>query len=178
MRSVRYGRERDRGASLVEFALVMPILFLILFGIIEFGAAYNDYQSIRQGAREGARDAVVATYGSSSGCSLNGPAASLSGPTGTNTQKVMCAVKQEVGLTNSRVRVRVIFTDSDTGTPSYASDRVKVCVVSMVDGITGFLDPFIDNRPMRTEIEMRAEKELDIQSSQETDPSGASWSWC
>ena len=40
----------DRGAALVEFAIVMPLLFLILFGIIEFGIAFNDYQSIRQGA--------------------------------------------------------------------------------------------------------------------------------
>ena len=59
---MRWSKERlrdERGAALVEFAIVMPLLFLLLFGVIEFAIAFNDYQSIRQGARDGARQAVV-----------------------------------------------------------------------------------------------------------------------
>lgn len=53
------GRRRDRGASLVEFALVLPLLTLFLFGIIEFGIAYNKKQTVNSAAREGARTAAV-----------------------------------------------------------------------------------------------------------------------
>lgn len=49
------GRDRERGASLVEFALVVPLLTLFLFGIVQFGIAYDKQQSINSAAREGAR---------------------------------------------------------------------------------------------------------------------------
>jgi Flp pilus assembly protein TadG len=49
----------DRGAAAVEFALVMPILLLLLFGIIEFARAWNVRQTLTDAAREGARIAVV-----------------------------------------------------------------------------------------------------------------------
>ncbi len=45
----------DRGAAAVEFALIMPILFLLVFGIFEFGRAYNAQVSLTGAAREGAR---------------------------------------------------------------------------------------------------------------------------
>ena len=44
-----------RGAALVEFALVLPVLTLFLFGIVQFGIAYDRQQSVNSGAREGAR---------------------------------------------------------------------------------------------------------------------------
>ncbi|MCO8126945.1 pilus assembly protein [Acidimicrobiia bacterium EGI L10123] len=53
------GRDRERGASLVEFALVVPLLSLFLFGIVQFGIAYDKQQSINSGAREGARLAAL-----------------------------------------------------------------------------------------------------------------------
>lgn len=55
-------RRSDKGASLVEFALVAPLLFLLLFGIVEFGWLFFQNINVRQGAREGARLAAVA-YG-------------------------------------------------------------------------------------------------------------------
>jgi hypothetical protein len=48
-------KRRDRGASLVEFALIAPILFLLLFGTIEFGRAVATFNSVNTAAREGAR---------------------------------------------------------------------------------------------------------------------------
>jgi Flp pilus assembly protein TadG len=47
--------ERDRGAVLVEFALVIPVLLMVMVGIIEFGRAYSYQESIQGAAREGAR---------------------------------------------------------------------------------------------------------------------------
>src|SRR5437867_11826997 len=47
--------ERERGASAVEFALIASLLFMVLFGIIQFGIAYNRIQGLQAGAREGGR---------------------------------------------------------------------------------------------------------------------------
>lgn len=54
----------ENGASAVEFALIAALLFMILFGTIQFGIAYNRYQGQTSAAREGARLASVgASYG-------------------------------------------------------------------------------------------------------------------
>ena len=50
---------RPRGQALVEFALILPLLMLVLFGIVEFGRAWNAKQVLTDAAREGARLAVV-----------------------------------------------------------------------------------------------------------------------
>jgi Flp pilus assembly protein TadG len=50
---------RRRGAATVEFALVLPLLLGLLFGIIEFGLLFKDQLSIQQAAREGVRTAAV-----------------------------------------------------------------------------------------------------------------------
>jgi Flp pilus assembly pilin Flp len=52
-------RRDERGAAMVELAIVLPILMLIVMGIVEFGRAWNVYQVITDAAREGARRAVV-----------------------------------------------------------------------------------------------------------------------
>lgn len=51
-----------RGSSAVEFALLLPIFSLIIFGIFEFGSTYRDYLAITHAAREGARLAAVGDY--------------------------------------------------------------------------------------------------------------------
>jgi Flp pilus assembly protein TadG len=50
----------ERGAAAVEFALVVPILLLLTFGIISFGFMLSFRQSVSQAAAEGARAAAVA----------------------------------------------------------------------------------------------------------------------
>ncbi len=49
------GVSQERGASAVEFAIVLTVLVLVLFGTIQFGMAYNRSQGLQAGAREGAR---------------------------------------------------------------------------------------------------------------------------
>jgi Flp pilus assembly protein TadG len=46
---------REDGASAVEFALVAPLLFMLVFGITGFGLAFLQVQSIRTAVREGGR---------------------------------------------------------------------------------------------------------------------------
>lgn len=57
----RFGKDRrtDRGASAVEFALVMPILVLVLVGIVNFGFVLAQQISLNNAARQAARYAVV-----------------------------------------------------------------------------------------------------------------------
>lgn len=49
----------EKGQSLVEFALVLPILLLVVFAIIDFGWLFFNKLAIENGAREGARYAAV-----------------------------------------------------------------------------------------------------------------------
>jgi Flp pilus assembly protein TadG len=49
------GTRRERGAAAVEFALVLPLLVALVFGLIDFGRAYNQQITLTQLAREGAR---------------------------------------------------------------------------------------------------------------------------
>lgn len=50
---------RRRGAALVEFAVVTPVLLAILFGIMEFGQLFRVRQTAQHAAREGCRMAVL-----------------------------------------------------------------------------------------------------------------------
>jgi len=51
--------KKESGQDLVEFALIAPILFAVLFGIIEFGVAVWRYNTLANTARETAREFVV-----------------------------------------------------------------------------------------------------------------------
>ena len=58
--SAQRGRFRGRkGQSLVEFALILPVLLLVLFGVFDFGRAIYAYNAVSNSAREGGRTAVV-----------------------------------------------------------------------------------------------------------------------
>ena len=48
-----------RGQSLVEFALILPILLILMLGILDFGRAIAAFNSVSNGARSGARVAIV-----------------------------------------------------------------------------------------------------------------------
>ena len=50
---------RNRGQSIIEFALILPLLLLVLFGITEFGRAWMVSNILTSAAREGCRLAVV-----------------------------------------------------------------------------------------------------------------------
>jgi Flp pilus assembly protein TadG len=53
-----------RGAALVEFVIVVPLLLLLLLGIMEFGVIMRDYIMLGQATREGARTACIGTNNS------------------------------------------------------------------------------------------------------------------
>lgn len=60
---------RPVGAAIVEFALILPLLLLLVFGAVNFGALMYDQSVITNAAREGARWASVhSTAATGSGC--------------------------------------------------------------------------------------------------------------
>ena len=58
--SPRPPRNGQRSQALIEFALISPVLLLLLFGIIDIGRAIFYYDTLSHAAREGARTAVIA----------------------------------------------------------------------------------------------------------------------
>lgn len=54
-----HDRRGERGAAAVEFALILPILILLVLGLIEFSRVYNIQISLSNAAREGARTMAV-----------------------------------------------------------------------------------------------------------------------
>lgn len=61
MRWLKWKREhRERGATLVEFAVIAPVLILLVFGGIEFGLAFKDRHAISGAANSAARSGATA----------------------------------------------------------------------------------------------------------------------
>jgi Flp pilus assembly protein TadG len=54
-------RNDERGAALVEFAIVLPLLVMFLMGIVQFSLTYHRQQALHAAAREGGRVAALPT---------------------------------------------------------------------------------------------------------------------
>ena len=52
----------EKGSQLIEFAMVLPLLLLVMFGIMDFGLLFQRYEAVTNAAREGARIAVLPDY--------------------------------------------------------------------------------------------------------------------
>jgi len=59
MARFRHAVRDTRGAELVEFALVLPVLLLVIAGILDMGFLFNNYEIVTNAAREGARMAAI-----------------------------------------------------------------------------------------------------------------------
>src|SRR3954449_10184554 len=93
-------RRRDRGAAAVEFALVAPLLFIMLFGIIEYGIWFADSISARQAVRDGARGGSVEQFGSCSPAATGADAA---------LHNVACSVQSALGQLSATGYVRAVI---------------------------------------------------------------------
>jgi TadE-like protein len=164
LRTSGEGRRRERGAALVEFALVVPIFVLLVMGTIDFAMAFNDYNSVRQGVREGARQAVVANW-SLGTCT-----------SGSSTDRVVCTTKSRIDLDAARTKVRVKL-DSDY----QPGDSLTVCAMYQLKSITSFFGPILDSRVATSKVSMRIEQIDDsapLTTGGDSPLSGQSWSWC
>jgi Flp pilus assembly protein TadG len=63
MRTPHIRLRSQRGQSMAEFAIVAPVLLLVLMGIVQLGVVYNNWVSLTDAARAGARKAAVCRSG-------------------------------------------------------------------------------------------------------------------
>lgn len=59
MTSRHTGIRSEKGQAVVEFALVLPVLLLLLLGILQFGLVFKDYVALTDAVRAGARTGAV-----------------------------------------------------------------------------------------------------------------------
>ena len=138
LRKLRGGESHnDRGANLVEFAILMPLLVLLVLGIVEFGWKFGQYNDVRHGVREGARFAAVNA----------GDEAAIRDHV-CNSMDALSA-----GITE----IRVLLTDSPSGDlGETASIRVEADVSSLTNApiISSFLPDLL-----ASDIDFRLEQD-------------------
>lgn len=167
----------ERGATLVEFALIVPLLLLFIFGIIDFGITYNNQQSIRSAVREGTRRAIV------------GPAKVAEGA--CTSGDVRCIVKRRAsanGLKTSDTFVKVCFPTASSGAACPTTDpgaknigdTIRVCAIYPVESLTGLLNPFLSNLRLTTRVDLRLEQPWTAGTTATQTDSGqrGTWDFC
>ncbi|MDQ1486425.1 MAG: hypothetical protein QOJ62_2118 [Actinomycetota bacterium] len=175
------GSDAESGAAAVEFALVLPILILILFGIVDYGLYFSNSLDARSGVQTATRQAVVGNFDDSCGTpgDVNPPGASA------HVGHLMCMVKNNTNAVAGNTYVKVAFPD-DPANPEapagwYPGRQILVCQVVKVSGVSGFV-PLPNGGVIRTKILSQIEK---VERDQPTPDSGASegsppggWGWC
>ena len=137
----------ERGASLVEFALAVPLLALLLFGVIDYSFAFSDQQNLRQSTREVARlvttdPSVFEVAGTFSGAAV-----------------VQYVKDVAEGLTDSRLHVTWTSTGSTVGS------EFTLCAGYDLKSRTALLAPFLDSRQGVSRVTMRLERAYSIPSA-------------
>jgi hypothetical protein len=95
-------RRRSRGQSLVEFALILPIFLMLLFGLFDLGRAVYAWSTINNAAREAGRQLIVdQTF-------------VMSGGQPVYTHARDYALKHSVALNVQPYQVAIDFRDPDT----------------------------------------------------------------
>ena len=130
-------RRTESGASLVEFALVLPLLLALVFGIIEASWAFAQQNDVRHGAREGARAAAVDI-----------------GDTNTVGQ----AVCDRMDVVNPAQGITVTLIE-DPGTPTVSEPGAigTIRVEANLQTLTGFF-PGLFGGTVSSEVQFRTEQ--------------------
>lgn len=168
LRRMVQGR-RDDGATAVEFALVAPVLLLLVFGIIEYGLWFSDSLSTRQGVREAARQGAVANFGDTTSCGLNTAASD------PNTLALMCTAQDRISGITGDPAVKVMAPQGWLrGKPLIVCSQLKV-------GVGTGIIPLPNDRIIQSEVEMAIENATPAPTfagGEETSPAGGDWAWC
>jgi len=142
-----------RGAAAVEFALVMPILFLVMFGILQYGLYFNDALSTRQGVREAARLGVVQSF-SGDGCTA-----------GDDLAKLACRTTEQIDVITGTAYTKVSAPSWNKGDP------LTVC--ALVKTETAGLAPMPNNGWILSKTQMSIEVINSTPSSQSAESAPA-----
>jgi Flp pilus assembly protein TadG len=81
----RFVRRSERGAAAVEFALILPVLLVLVLGIVEFGHAFQVQAQLSSAARDGARSAALGNTATTARTQVKNSASTLN-PAITDTQ--------------------------------------------------------------------------------------------
>jgi len=119
-------KKSDGGASLVEFAVAMPLLLILVLGIIEFGFVLAQMNEVRHGAREGARYAAVSRP-DINGDSTEGDNADI--------QSVVCNSVNLPGSASIKVELSGGLDRYDYGTISVVADTESLSNAPIISGI-------------------------------------------
>jgi len=122
--ATRKGGHQQKGSTILEAALTLPIVFSILFGILMFGRAYNIYQTITDGAREGARYATQP-------CSASASALDCSGATVACTYGVLPSPSQVQGCVQRYLDASHINGSTVTSTTTKNVNGVSLSYTSV-----------------------------------------------
>lgn len=157
-RVLRWRRRRDDGATLVEFALVVPVLFVLLFGMIEFGWAFFQLNDVRHGAREGIRLVAVNADPNPSG-----------GSPSDQGERLAQAACERMDRSDG-VIITVTLHDLDSNLVYEVGDDAVLVAEKPLSQITNVLAPILDGVALSEKITTRLE--------QNPDPSinGTTWS--
>lgn len=161
------GDRDERGASLVEFALIIVLLVTLLLGIVIFGILLSKRQVLTQAAAEGARYAVPVSYTNAAQTNVLDAArlkTNQSLEAVGNRQCPSGALTNGVALGSLAAGIRCTFTifdcassprtQSTADTNDCIEAKVELSVKSspaLVPG-SGFIDPFLPNAMTGTSI--------------------------
>jgi Flp pilus assembly protein TadG len=146
--SVISRRANEGGAAMVEFAIVVPLLILLLCGTLDFGLIFGGYMSMENGVASAARTLSLDAnkYSSSTSCSGGATAA-----TADAVCNIVANLGSLTGLNSSTLAVGICFVPpgstpscggaSSTGTS--VSDDVLVCVRVAMESTTGLTSVFV-----------------------------------
>jgi Flp pilus assembly protein TadG len=139
----------------VELALVLPVLCLVLFGIIDFGISFANYENVRTGTREAARLGVVNDLSNAPSCVIAGATVTPPANPSTSadaTNALVCKTKDRVGLDGSKTKVKLTITGQAVG------DNLQVCASFPVSSLNGFTAPFLSGQIITSTVTMRLEQ--------------------
>ena len=98
----------ERGASAVEFALIVPVLVLLVLGIVEFGRGFQVQGTLSAAAREGVRLMALQNDPAAARAAVRSVASSLD-PTITDAQIVITPASCPQGTGSTLVRLRIDY---------------------------------------------------------------------
>lgn len=145
---LRRCRRDERGASLVEFALVLPVFALLLFGLIDFGLIFGSYITMRNGVEASARNATVDNYLPSTT-----PATCSGSSVSTATADMVCSVMESMqslqAITSTNMSVGIEFPPLSSGTPVVGgTQEVEICAQGTMKSVTGLTGFALNGRTM------------------------------
>ena len=157
----RISKRGESGAGLVEMAIVIPLLFLLVFGILDFGIFLYKDIGLTQGVREAGRQGAVGAFnGGNAACNVGSPTANL-----------VCLAKQRSSVSGMAVYVKA--------PTNKIGEAFSVCATYKSSAITGLTQPFLP-KYMHSETIMRLEQAPTpgLTTGGDADPEGNGWTSC